>query len=257
VIASLRYFESEGIAMTQAYELTAFWDARDRSAEQYAEDLLQLVRALGTTDPRLARWYIDGEPDDVAVSTVEQIKDALLRHPDTWKHGGVTYRAWAIRLGNDSPEGGRVTIDTLVGVDRASSTVWFPNRIGIRFWGPGAQDAFDDPRMVVSWLDTMVAVLEPDWACVCPEGYLKTAWEELLDGRPVVSWMLYLAPEYGAVHPMPPPSTVRSLRDGNLVVTAREWFDPHSATHQTAAANARKTLEAQGKLRMRVTLVPD
>ena len=111
--------------------------------------------------------------------------------------------------------------------------------------------------MVISWLDLIVAVLEPDWACVCPEGHLKSAWEDLLDGRPVVSWMLYMSAEYGAIHPLPPPSTARSMRDGNLVVTVREWFDPHSAIHRSAAESARQTLEAQGKLRMRVTLVPD
>jgi hypothetical protein len=81
-----------------------------------------------------------------------------LRHPETWEHGGVTYQAWSVRLGNDSPEGGRVTVDTLVGINRAASTVWFPNRVGIRFWGPGAQDAFDDPRIVISWLETASTV---------------------------------------------------------------------------------------------------
>ena len=243
--------------MTQAYELTAFWDARARSAEQYAEDLLQLVRALGATDARLARWYIEDEPSGAPIVTAEQIRDALLRGPETWEHGSVTYRAWTVQLVNDAPEGARVTIDVLVGIDRPSGVVWFPNRVGIRFWGPGAQDAFEETRFVTSWLDIVVVVFEPDWACVAPEEAMKTAYDDLLDGKPVVSWMLYLSPEYGGVAPLPPPSKVGAMRAGNVVITVGEWFDPKNPAHQAAAKAARQALEIQGKLRLRVTLVPD
>jgi hypothetical protein len=243
--------------VTQAYEITAFWDARPRSIEEYAEDLMQLIRALGATDPRLARWYISDDPSPSAVVAVEEIRAALSRQVETWEHGGTTYRANLVRLTNAAPEGGRVTIDAMVGIDRPSGTVWFPNRVGMRFWGPGALDAFEDNDIVVRWLEIAVVVFDPDWASVSPDGQLKTRWEDLLDGRPAVSWMVYLSPQYGSLPQVPPPSKAYQLRQGSVVVTVPGWFDPIRPQDRAAADAARAALDLQGKRPRRVTLIPD
>ena len=200
--------------MMRAYEVTACWDGRSTSVHEYAAALLELTKALGATDARLLRWHLLEDPN--AVSRAEEIEKALLLGVTTWEHGSTHYRAYEVSLENEAPEGGRVALDALVGIDRPPESIRFPNRVGLTFWGPGARDGFRDPAIVFPWLDAVTKLFSPAWVCVAPRGVFGDHYEEVVDGKPPVSWMVYLAAEYGTVAAPPAPSVVKKL----------EWWAP-------------------------------
>lgn len=229
--------------MVERFQLAALWDARERSSYSYAEDVLQLMKALGASDPRLTKWYPSDGGAERTAAGIAAIEADLLAGRETWEHGNTQYTALNASYTNGEPAGFEVTLQIKCGIDKPSVNVWFPNRVDLYFFGPKAPDGFRDPALVERWLDIAVAIFEPRWAATGPKGFIDEDWEQAIDGRPVVSWMLYLSALYG-----PPlaaaPGSVKSMRAGQLVVTTGAWFDPADPAHVAAARALEQTLDA-------------
>lgn len=240
--------------MVERYQLSALWDARERSSYSYAEDVLQLMKALGAADARLVKWYPSDGGAERTAAGIAAIEADLLAGRESWEHGSTHYTALNASYTNGVPAGSEVTLQIKCGIDKPSVNVWFPNRVDVYFFGPQVPEGFRDPALVERWLDVAVAIFEPRWAAVGPKGFTDDDWEQAIDGRPVVSWMLYLSTLYGAPL-VTAPASVKSMRTGQLFVTSPAWFDPADPTHVAAARALEQALEVAQMRRRAVAVV--
>lgn len=228
--------------MVRPYRMSVFWEHRECSVRECAEGVLQMMKALGASDPGMLSWYPSDGVSGAAVD-VDAVSRCLLSGEQAWEHGGREFRAFAAQWSNAEPSGLRVTLDFLCGVDAPSMNVWFPNRLDLSFFGPDTLDGFVDMWLVERWLDIAVAIFEPRWAAVGPEGLAEANIDDVLDGRPAVSWMLYLATAYGVPPPTEMPTAVRQLRGGYLYIVVPDWYDLNEPSHRAATTRLREVLD--------------
>ncbi len=242
--------------MVQRYQLTIFWDARERPTRTYAEDVLQLMKALGAIDPsRMTEWYpAEGGPNRAQLD-VDRIEADLLAGEHDWRHGSTSYRAFTARYSNAQPAGKEVTIEILCGINQPSVNVWFPNRLDVFFFGPQARAGYDDAGLIPKWLDVAIAIFEPRWGAVGPKGMVDQDWEDFAGGRPQVGWMVYLSKPYGPTPSVPPPARAAPMRGGMLFVAIDDWFDPSSQAHAAARQQLIASLDAANMRPLAVAIV--
>lgn len=228
------------------FQMGAHWAGRSESAEACARRAEALFQQLGRCDPAYARWF------EYSYSRMHSLQlpfeptaETFLRFFKKRKHRldreVFTFEAWTGQ--EQRGRGGRLSF--VCGSNSPSylneCLLYLPRE------EPAASRVLTVP-VLEQVVRAMVRAWAPDGCTVIPEGDLK-AKKAMLDGRPCLGWLTYIASRRGSVPPLPEQVHVQPLEDkGTLIILTPECFSLENPEHVALAGSVRERLEKAGLL---------
>jgi len=237
--------------MPKKYRVQLYWQGRQASVSQMADELWEFTASLGELEPRLARLRPFTREDELLQPlTGPQHAEAVLTHWEVrWRTGAVERASYKPGLVLDRLEDPPVRVELVTGIEALAGLegVWVPNRLEVLV----RDDAGDDlvrPDVLLGVLRAGVRVFEPDWGFVAVDGDPVPPAPLFSKGRPEAAWVVYLSREYPADRvAVRDPSAVYAVGDlGSIVLAHPELPAPGTGSQREAVAKVEEALRAAG-----------
>lgn len=224
----------------------AHWADRRESAEACARRVESLFQQLGRCDPAYTRWFeysysrkhslqLPFEP------TAEMFLRFFKRRKYRLDREVFAFEAWTGQ--EKRGRGGRLSFVCGSGSPSHLNEclLYLPRE------EPAASRVLTVP-VLKEVVGAMVRAWDADGCAVISEGDLN-AKKAMLDGRPCLGWLTYIARRRGCVPPLPEQVHVEPLEDkGTLIILTPEPFSLENPEHVSLAGSVREQLEKAGLL---------
>lgn len=231
--------------------LGAFWGARQESVDACAERASAFLTRLSACDRIFAHWFerarspmqafegAQGPDHDVLTKLLLKGRNRTDVGRNVLEDLGFSLSLW-----NGVKDDGDTRLGVSCGVyspwNHNSCVIELPERV------PAAERVLTVETLTCVVRAT-VSSWEPDWAWVVSNTHLGLL--ELVDLKPNVGWLLYLAAARGEIPKLPPPARVVPIEGhGNLIVVTEERFSAKHPEHVEAASLVAEILEGAGLL---------